>query len=548
MSSNQKICIENIVESPKIIIPILATIGIILRLYIFPYEIPFSLDSLDLFTYAVKTNQIGQVPIDFALDNNGWPLFVSAFFNIVNSDNFFDLVHLQRFLSLSFSVLTIIPIYYLSRKFFNNKFALIAVSLFIFDFRLIIDSIGGGNMPIFIFLMTSGICLFILKPKMVYFSFILVALSSIIRYEGLLIFIPFTIMYLIKYKKEKSYLLKYGIAIFFAILIIFPIALIRIENTGSDGFVSGFSAITSYYNHELLTGYSAQCPYVDPDCSTKMINDEEWTKPGKDNVTPFIISGITGLVKYFSLNAVPIFFLFLIPSIILIIKKQNFRKISFDFWTLIFSSLFLIFPAFYAYGRHFEETRYLFIIFPLLCIFCLNGLNFKKFNDSKIVFFIIIGIILVISFGAITYKDVQLKNEYEREVFIITEYIAKNIDGINYFNPESQFMKSADAYDKWPETLDIDESRKSHVKRITNLISTDNYNSLEEFILDSESKGLTHLYVDGNDFRNKIENDVFYNEDNFPYLFKQYDSKNYGLSYHVKIFKIDFQKLKNADI
>ena len=45
-------------------------------------------------------------------------------------------------------------------------------------------------------------------------------------------------------------------------------------------------------------------------------------------------------------------------------------------------------------------------------------------------------------------------------------------------------------------------------------------------------------------FRNSIENDVFFNEQNYPYLTKQYDSKVNGLNYHVKIFKIDYNKIK----
>ena len=39
--------------------------------------------------------------------------------------------------------------------------------------------------------------------------------------------------------------------------------------------------------------------------------------------------------------------------------------------------------------------------------------------------------------------------------------------------------------------------------------------------------------------------DVFNNEKNFPYLIKEYDSKDRGLNYHVKIFKIDYEKLES---
>lgn len=547
MNSNKKQNMQLIFKEPKFIIPIIAIIGIAIRFYIFPFDIPFKLDNLDIFTYAVMSSQTGNIPVDFVLDNNGWPLLLSLFFSTSNLENFFQLIHLQRLLGMCFSILTIIPIYYLASKFFNRNLAIIAVSLFIFDFRLIIDSVSGGNIPIFIFLITLGFCLFFSKQKMIYLSFVVFALASIIRYEGLLIFIPISIMYCIRFRKQKIPLLKYFIAISLAILVLLPMAYLRVENTGTDGFTNNVIGISSYYNNELLTGYSAQCPHDDPECVTKMINDESWTAPGKDNLTPFIISALSGLVKYFTWSTIPTFFLFLIPATFFMIKDQKFKRINYKIWTLIFSCIFLLLPAFYAYGRHFEELKYLFIIFPLVCIFCLNGLNFKLFNQSRFLIFIIITMILIISVGVIVYKDLQSTNQYDHEVFEIINYVTNNVDGINYFHPESQFVKSSDAYNKWPDTLDVAPRWTSHVLRVTNLIDSADFNSLEKFIIDSKADGLTHLYVDGKDFRNKIENDVFYNEKNYPYLTKQYDSRDYGLEYHVKIFKIDYEKFHLLD-
>ena len=39
---------------------------------------------------------------------------------------------------------------------------------------------------------------------------------------------------------------------------------------------------------------------------------------------------------------------------------------------------------------------------------------------------------------------------------------------------------------------------------------------------------------------------VFKNEEKYPYLIKQYDSIEYGYTYHVKIFKIDYKIFENA--
>ena len=36
--------------------------------------------------------------------------------------------------------------------------------------------------------------------------------------------------------------------------------------------------------------------------------------------------------------------------------------------------------------------------------------------------------------------------------------------------------------------------------------------------------------------------DVYYFEEKYPYLDKVYDSKDSGLKYHIKLFKINYEK------
>ena len=63
---------------------------------------------------------------------------------------------------------------------------------------------------------------------------------------------------------------------------------------------------------------------------------------------------------------------------------------------------------------------------------------------------------------------------------------------------------------------------------------------VESFILEHD-KQLTHLIVDTMDHRQNFLKDVFDNEKNYPYLIKEWDSKNDGFTYHVKIFKINYE-------
>ena len=65
---------------------------------------------------------------------------------------------------------------------------------------------------------------------------------------------------------------------------------------------------------------------------------------------------------------------------------------------------------------------------------------------------------------------------------------------------------------------------------------------MNEFIDYGKKEGLTHLIADENENRPKFLKDVFYNEEKFPYLTKIYDSSEHGYDYHLKIFKIDYEK------
>ena len=69
---------------------IIGIVGLVIRFYYFPYDIPFTYDALDYFSYAMSMSQTGQFPNNWVLVNNGWPSLVSFFFMNLNSENFID--------------------------------------------------------------------------------------------------------------------------------------------------------------------------------------------------------------------------------------------------------------------------------------------------------------------------------------------------------------------------------------------------------------------------------------------------------------------------
>ena len=141
--------------------------GFIFRYIFFPHDIPLSFDSLLYFWYGIDMSVTGNFPVAGATanvnplgTNNLWPTFLSLFFSMLDSNNYLDFMFMQRNLSIFFSVLTAIPIYFLARRFFRKEIALIAPLFFIFEPRIVENSMLGITEPMFVFFVVSTLALF----------------------------------------------------------------------------------------------------------------------------------------------------------------------------------------------------------------------------------------------------------------------------------------------------------------------------------------------------------------------------------------------------
>ena len=111
----------------------LFVIGIFIRSFYFEPGIPVTFDALSHFFYAKDISITGTLPPNYSPANNGWPIFMSFFFKIFSFENTLQYMELQRWLSIIISTLTIIPVYFLSRKFFDRRISIITSSIFIFE-------------------------------------------------------------------------------------------------------------------------------------------------------------------------------------------------------------------------------------------------------------------------------------------------------------------------------------------------------------------------------------------------------------------------------
>ena len=502
-------------------------IGLLVRLY---FEPPTALtgDATNYFVYAADTGLKGKLSDVYFLANSGWSLLLSALFSITKYDDPLFLMELQRSLSIFISVVTIIPVYFLCRRFFNQSYSLVGASLFLFQPHIIINSSLGITESIFLFLGISSLTLFLSNNhKIIYVSFAVAGLFTLIRFEGLLFFVMLSIMFFVKYRNEKRYFLRYPLVLAIYVLVLLPVAYSNFETYERDGFVSELIGINEASYMHYVQGISD-------------VGDPLYGSADSANIQNFLANGIKNTIFFFGVAAIPIFIFFVPIGIILVIKNKNNLKIDFKIVTVILISITMLIPAFYTYARGSDDVRFLFMVFPLLVLISLYGISKLKMKNHH---FIMVGITTAIVLTSFLYLD--FKNEidvdYENEVFLITKFIASKTSLINDNSADIDYRTAATIVTYWPNLPT--PTSESHVERSLKLISPTGYNSLIEFVDLSKDKGLTHLAVDGRDHQPEFLRDVFYHDEKYSYLKIIYDSSELGMKYHVKIYEIDFVRM-----
>ena len=494
--------------------------GFIFRYIFFPFDIPLALDSLSYFWYGIDLSVTKSFPTTHDLANNLWPTFLSLFFSLTNSENHLDFMFIQRNLSIFFSVMTSIPMYFLAKRFIKKEIALIAPLFFIFEPRIIENSLIGITEPMFIFFVVSTLALFFSnQKKLILFSFVLAGIFCLVRYEGLIMVISMFIIMFFRFKKEKKDLIYPMSAIGIFLLVIMPMSLVQIDTQGYDGIFSHVVDGANVVSQDVFN--------VDPE-HTKF----------------FPQLGLTTFLKLFGWILIPSYIIFLPIGIFYFFKNRENKKIE-----LIIIGLCAIIPALYAYSRGIADTRYLFVIYPILIIFVLNCIDWligkwpRKYN-----FRIMIIIFLIItSFFFLNFKD---ENAHNREVFAI---ISKNIEGMKVVNDLNLGVSSNFSPAILHNENDFPKTEDSIRKNVL-ILDIDNYNSIDELLksehfidkygnhIDEDKRKMTHLIIDNSPMTKGFLKELFENETKYPYITKIYDSKDDGFSYHIKIFEINYEK------
>ena len=494
--------------------------GILMRLYFTPFHIPLSLDAIDYFAYAVAMNREGTFPSGYLSSNFGFSTFLSITFLDSNNSEMIELMNIQRMFTILISSLTAIPIYLLSKNFFQRKIAILSASLFIFDPRIIENSVLGITDSLFFFFTVMTILfIFYKEKKFVYLSFVFAVLASFVRYEGLLLILPVIISQIILHDKIKQFKLKFSLGIFLYLIILIPLNFISYEETGKTAIFSQVLAGGNFLSQKIIQG--------EPD------SDDEYFGPGVENkIQIFLSNAIQGLGTHLVGILIPNYIIFSLLGIILIPKKITKNKIVFG---LFFVSM--IIASIYAYGRGIQDPRYMLVLLPIFTLLSSYGLNYVIKYDIKRIFPGIIFVVVISSFIFVELRNQDF--EYESDMYNASLFLVDEAEGVNNYH-KNKYVKVAELQQSWPELLPKVENGRMEMS--TKKFRVEGFDNPIEYIKFNKDRGLTHLLIKEGDKKGFFD-DIYTNEKNYPFLEKIYDTNNSNIKTKYKIFKINYEKI-----
>ena len=513
--SKSKIFSKNAV----ICLGVIGLVGFLIRFFYFPEGIPITLDGALYFWYANDLSISGTFPDNVNFPNNGWPTFLSVFFYFFNSENFLDYMDLQRYITIIISVTTIIPVYVLCRKFCGNELSLLGASLFVFQPRIIENSLLGITEPLFILLELMCLVLFLQNNfKFKYLSFAFLALACLVRYEGIVLIIPLSVLFLLQYRTDKKNIPRYFIGIAIFLLVLLPMLFVRMETMGSDGIFSHSIAAVEVYS--------------------------------SGSAVMHINEIISTLIKSTALAVFPIFFVFLPLGIFGFFRNRNFDK-----FVVLFFLISMSITVVYVSIREAQDPRYFLPLFPILSLFSVYAVNeiARKINKTKLITIVFVVAILLSSLVYLDYTKIDY--EHELDSYYVGLEVSKRTSIINDYHPETKYIHnkidvvshlenfpilSSEIENKMKLIKTLDRAACARDMALETGCRQYDYNSLNEYIEHSKNERLTHIVADGDEIRPQFIKDVFHNEEKFPYLTKIYDSSEHGYDYHLKIFRIDY--------
>lgn len=503
---------EKIVERKILALFFVAILGIGLRVYFMPWDYPTN--SPDAFVFMNEAINYSKGNFEQFNVRFIWPMFLSLFFQFSDNSDLMTYTTIMRIISISVSILTIPVIYFIAIKFVSHKWAITCAAIFTLEANLVENSIFGITEIMFIFV--GLLCFYFAikeNEKFILISFLLAGIAFDTRLNGIVLLILLLVVCSTKFSGKK--LVKYlflGTIIFIVVSI--PHIIIPLDNN--------------------------QIPYLQHFFGVNNVIQENtafvWKEKSSSNNV--LLDALKNEFLHIFRISVPYLALFVPFGIIIALKELDWRK-KMLFATIIISLIVAV-PQ-YTISL---EYRNLFFIVPFFAILSAIGLEEigKHTNFKNLFLVLLIGGLLLVSFNFLR-ERYDVDQELFQEKYEIGKYIVNSLDGKIAGDLKIQLWTQIENGNFRVDPDYPDGYYNQKVSFHLPPLSIENKDQLREFLKEYEINFLIVDNISDNHF--PIFDKIFYNENNYPFLEKVYDTdlEDY-IKLRVKIFEINHSKLE----
>jgi len=485
----------------------------------------------------------------------GWSILLSPFYLFDDSTDLLHYVNIARILSIAISTITILPMYILARRFFDEKYSLVDSCLFAFEPHLINNSTLGLSEPLFILaiILTS---IFILQKNhswYFYMSFLLAGITWWIRVNGLITLVILSIIFFIVYKSSSKNFVKYLLCIVIFVLVASPMLIQKYDQFGDPLYF----AISDNYFAGDQKHFALNTKYIEYSASDYI----------QDNgIIGFLERfGLTGLGSMASalLKMLFPYLIILVPFGILFSLRSFAQDKDYikSIWVLMLITLGSVVIQFSIVS----DMRFIYHTFPFLIILSTitiqrvvkYGLSTFSFSEKQKNFFLVsvICVVIILS-GTFTLKVDTPDKLLNQERIEFTEILTKNFGGkVIGVGDSIRLLTYTQLYDSpnlfkefKTSTYDFVVGGQSNIfahgmERIVLYAE-----SLDELIQIGKEYDLKYIVINENANTDKIIRYPYltnlYDEgEKYPFLTKVLDTKEIGFKkFKVKVFEINYDK------
>ena len=510
-------------------------------------------------TYVYVLGAFSVINGDFSQPDRkalGWSIFISPFYLLTDSTDLLDYLNITRILSIAISTVTIIPMYILARRFFDEKYSLMASCLFAFEPHLNYNSVLGLSEPLFILGVVLA-SIFILQKNhnwYFYLSFLLAGIVWWVRFNGLIMVMILSIVFFVVYKPSSKNFLKYLVCIGLFLIIVSPILIQRYDQFGDPLY---FALSDNHFIGDAYSNYAVNTKDIEYSASDYIQNN---------GVISFVERfGLTGL-HIMALDMFKMLFpylIFLLPfgvlfSIRSFAQDKDYIK---SIWILLLVNLGSLIMVFSIWG----DMRFMYHVFPFIIIISTiviqrvvkHGLSTFQFSEKQKNFFLV-GVIsiVIISASILTLRMNESDELLDQERIEFSKLLTQKFNGkisaggdVLRLLTYTQLQDSPHLFKEFKTSAyDFSIGRDSDLFASENMLErTLLYaKSLDELIEVGKEYDLKYIAIN----KEQPKNDWFgyltnlYDEgEKYPFLTKVLDTKEIGFKkFKVKVFEINYDK------